>query len=85
MLETMSYDEVPGNLRRDNPNRKFARQMVSDFVNLTCDAAEVKGWPINQSITAKAAHMKTAVKELNASRLVNVTCSGERVFMLRVR
>lgn len=85
MLETLTYDEVPCNLRRDNPNRKFARQMVSDFAKLTCDAAEVTGWPINQSITAKSAHLKTAAKELNASRMVNVTCSGERVFLLRVR
>lgn len=86
MLTKVSYDEVPGYLRRANPNKKFADQTVKEFIDLNCDAAEVTGWPLDrQSTNNKAAHLKAAIKDKNAGRIVSVSCSGDRVFLVRSR
>lgn len=85
MLTKMSYEEVPGYLRRCNPNKNFAVKTVREFAELNIDAAEVTGFPVNQCAASKAAHLKAAIKEASMSRVVSVSCSGDRVFLVRAR
>ena len=40
MLTKMSYGEVPGYLRRSNPNKSFAAKTIEEFLELNCDAAK---------------------------------------------
>lgn len=86
MLTKMSYGEVPGYLRRSNPNKSFAAKTIEEFLELNCDAAEVTGWPLkSQTVQTKAAHLKAAVKERNCGRTVSVSSSGDSVYLIRVR
>lgn len=84
-MEKMTYDELP-TMRRNSRNRQFATSTVKDFAGLTCDAAKVTGWPLdNVKVEAKAAALRRAIKEQLLGACVKVSHDRENCYLVRVR
>ena len=85
MLEKMSYGDLPVQ-GRQNANRRFAEAAVAEFARLTCDAAKVTGWPLNnRSIEAKRAALKRAIKDKSLGARISTQADSEYCYLVRIR
>lgn len=84
MLTKLKYEDIPGIRGRENPNTKFANRTIREFLELSCDAAEVTGFPMDGVPTpTKVGSLNSAIKKANGVHKLRVATRNGRIYLVR--